>query len=74
VDGEYDHLPEQAFYMVGSIDEENQEAPKVAASLPERQHHHPLRHRQSAEAEIFTARPGWSWPPAARRWASQARR
>jgi F-type H+/Na+-transporting ATPase subunit beta len=21
VDGEYDHLPEQAFYMVGSIDE-----------------------------------------------------
>jgi F-type H+-transporting ATPase subunit beta len=21
VDGEYDHLPEQAFYMVGTIDE-----------------------------------------------------
>ena len=26
VDGEYDHLPEQAFYMVGSIEEAEQTA------------------------------------------------
>ncbi|MGI8561193.1 MAG: F0F1 ATP synthase subunit beta [Luteimonas sp.] len=31
VDGEYDHLPEQAFYMVGSIDEAVEKAKKVAA-------------------------------------------
>ena len=26
VDGEYDHLPEQAFYMVGSIEEAEERA------------------------------------------------
>ncbi|MBB87666.1 MAG: F0F1 ATP synthase subunit beta, partial [Xanthomonadales bacterium] len=26
VDGEYDHLPEQAFYMVGSIDQAAEKA------------------------------------------------
>jgi len=31
VDGEYDHLPEQAFYMVGSIDEAVEKAKKLAA-------------------------------------------
>ena len=31
VDGEYDHLPEQAFYMVGSIEEAVEKAKKVAA-------------------------------------------
>ena len=30
VDGEYDHLPEQAFYMVGSIDEAVEKAKKIA--------------------------------------------
>jgi F-type H+-transporting ATPase subunit beta len=31
VDGEYDHLPEQAFYMVGSIEEVVEKAKKIAA-------------------------------------------
>jgi len=31
VDGEYDHLPEAAFYMVGSIDEAIEKAKKMAA-------------------------------------------
>ncbi len=31
VDGEYDHLPEGAFYMVGSIDEAKEKAKKLAA-------------------------------------------
>jgi F-type H+-transporting ATPase subunit beta len=31
VDGDYDHLPEQAFYMVGSIDEAVEKAKKLAA-------------------------------------------
>ena len=31
VNGEYDHLPEQAFYMVGSIDEAVANAEKEAA-------------------------------------------
>ncbi|MEO6226372.1 MAG: F0F1 ATP synthase subunit beta, partial [Thermomonas sp.] len=31
VDGEYDHLPEQAFYMVGSIEEAAEKAKKMAA-------------------------------------------
>jgi F-type H+-transporting ATPase subunit beta len=31
VDGEYDHLPEAAFYMVGGIDEVIQKAAKLAA-------------------------------------------
>ena len=31
VDGEYDHLPEQAFYMVGGIDEAVEKAKKIAA-------------------------------------------
>ncbi|WP_282449376.1 F0F1 ATP synthase subunit beta [Roseibium sediminicola] len=31
VDGEYDHLPEAAFYMVGSIDEAVEKAQKLAA-------------------------------------------
>jgi F-type H+-transporting ATPase subunit beta len=31
VDGECDHLPEQAFYMVGSIDEAVEKAKKIAA-------------------------------------------
>ena len=30
VDGEYDHLPEQAFYMVGGIDEAVEKAKKLA--------------------------------------------
>jgi F-type H+-transporting ATPase subunit beta len=31
VAGEYDHLPEQAFYMVGTIDEAVEKAAKLAA-------------------------------------------
>jgi F-type H+-transporting ATPase subunit beta len=31
VDGEYDHLPEQAFYMVGSIEEAVEKAKKLAS-------------------------------------------
>ncbi len=31
LDGEYDHLPEQAFYMVGGIDEAVEKAAKLAA-------------------------------------------
>ena len=31
VDGEYDHLPEQAFYMVGAIEEVVAKAQKMAA-------------------------------------------
>ena len=31
VDGEYDHLPEAAFYMVGTIDEALEKAKKMAA-------------------------------------------
>jgi F-type H+/Na+-transporting ATPase subunit beta len=31
VDGEYDHLPEQAFYMVGSIEEAIEKAQRMAA-------------------------------------------
>ena len=31
VDGEYDHLPEAAFYMVGGIDEAVAKAQKLAA-------------------------------------------
>jgi F-type H+/Na+-transporting ATPase subunit beta len=31
VDGEYDHLPEQAFYMVGGIEEAVEKAAKIAA-------------------------------------------
>ena len=30
-DGEYDHLPEQAFYMVGGIEEAVEKAKKIAA-------------------------------------------
>ena len=32
VDGEYDHLPEQAFYMVGTIDEALEKGKKLAAA------------------------------------------
>jgi F-type H+-transporting ATPase subunit beta len=32
VDGEYDHLPEQAFYMVGSIDEAVEKAKKMGVA------------------------------------------
>ncbi|HMN35210.1 MAG TPA: F0F1 ATP synthase subunit beta, partial [Chiayiivirga sp.] len=31
VDGEYDHLPEQAFYMVGTIEDVVEKAKKIAA-------------------------------------------
>nr|MCU0949045.1 F0F1 ATP synthase subunit beta [Porphyrobacter sp.] len=31
VDGEYDHLPEAAFYMVGGIDQVVEKAKKLAA-------------------------------------------
>jgi F-type H+-transporting ATPase subunit beta len=31
VDGKYDHLPEAAFYMVGSIEEAEEKARKMAA-------------------------------------------
>ena len=30
IDGEYDHLPEQAFYMVGTIEEAVEKAKKIA--------------------------------------------
>jgi F-type H+-transporting ATPase subunit beta len=32
VDGKYDHLPESAFYMVGTIEEAEQKAKKMAAA------------------------------------------
>jgi F-type H+-transporting ATPase subunit beta len=31
LDGEFDHLPEQAFYMVGGIDEAVEKAAKIEA-------------------------------------------
>jgi F-type H+-transporting ATPase subunit beta len=31
VDGEYDHIPEQAFYMVGGIEEAVEKAKKITA-------------------------------------------
>lgn len=31
IEGKYDHLPEQAFYMVGSIDEAVEKAQKLAS-------------------------------------------
>ena len=31
VDGEYDHIPEAAFYMVGTIEEALEKAKKLAA-------------------------------------------
>jgi F-type H+-transporting ATPase subunit beta len=33
VEGEYDHLPEQAFYMVGTIEEAVKKAEQLAAEL-----------------------------------------
>ena len=33
VDGEYDHLPESAFYMVGGIEEAVEKAKKMAAEV-----------------------------------------
>ena len=36
VDGECDHLPEQAFYMVGTIDEAFEKAKKIAVSAAQR--------------------------------------
>lgn len=32
IEGEYDHLPEQAFYMVGGIDEAIAKAEKLQAA------------------------------------------
>ncbi|HET6777082.1 MAG TPA: F0F1 ATP synthase subunit beta, partial [Actinomycetota bacterium] len=32
VEGEYDHLPEQAFYMVGSIEEAEAQAKQLAGT------------------------------------------
>ena len=32
VAGEFDHLPEQAFYMVGGIDEVTQQAERLASA------------------------------------------
>jgi F-type H+/Na+-transporting ATPase subunit beta len=32
VNGDYDHLPEAAFYMVGSIEEAMEKAKKLAAA------------------------------------------
>jgi F-type H+-transporting ATPase subunit beta len=32
VDGQYDHLPEAAFYMVGTIDDAVKKAQKLAAA------------------------------------------
>ena len=32
VSGEFDHLPEQAFYMVGGIDEVQQQAKRLASA------------------------------------------
>ena len=54
VDGECDHLPEQAFYMVGGIDEAIEKAKKIAAGLKEQRHgiHHPLRHRQRRSRDL----------------------
>ena len=34
VDGKYDHLPEAAFYMVGSIEEAVEKAQRLAAARP----------------------------------------
>ena len=31
VDGDYDHLPESAFYMIGTIDQAVEKAKKMAA-------------------------------------------
>ena len=37
VDGDYDHLPESAFYMVGTIEEAVEKAKKMAAEAADRQ-------------------------------------
>src|SRR3546814_1610433 len=39
VDGEYDHLPEAAFYMVGGIDEAIEKAAKLAAEAARSEEH-----------------------------------
>ena len=36
VDGKYDHLPESAFYMVGTIEEAEDKAKKMAAEATEK--------------------------------------
>jgi len=33
LDGHYDHLPEAAFYMVGTIDEVKEKAKKMAVKM-----------------------------------------
>ena len=50
--GEYDHLPEQAFYMIGGIEE----AVEKAKTLSSRHHHgphHPRRHRQRRGRDVL---------------------
>lgn len=63
--GDYDHLPEQAFYMVGSIDEAIEKAKKLYPGAPQgalirlRQadgYDSPLRHRQRGRRDLL--RPG----------------
>jgi hypothetical protein len=53
VEGEYDHLPEAAFYMVGTIEEAIEKAQKLAAHFlwhPSRRQFVFVRARESSEA------------------------
>ena len=50
VDGEYDHLPEQAFYMIGGIEEADRESQDAAIAMANTIHVEVV----SAEASIFS--------------------
>ncbi len=59
LDGEYDHLPEDAFYMVGTIEDAVEKAKRLQppeARLGAHGHDHALRHRQRRRRDLL--RPG----------------
>ncbi|MBK6334009.1 MAG: F0F1 ATP synthase subunit beta [Thermomonas sp.] len=78
VDGECDHLPEQAFYMVGGIDEgdrKGQEARCLTAHFNTKEprwHPRSVATSSAPKPRSSTARPSWSSPPAnSANWASR---
>ena len=57
ISGEFDHLPEQAFYMVGSIDEAVTKAKSLQYESPHgRTAHHSRRHRQRRGRDLLRGR------------------
>src|SRR3546814_6928039 len=53
VDGEYDHLPEAAFYMVGGIDEAVEKAKKLAAEARSEEHTSELQSLMRLSYAVF---------------------